>query len=193
MAGCSHDCANCAEKCSKESLLAPQNKYMFDNDPETYYHSGEAQRTDHFVGVDMGIVREVREIRIIQGRNSVDDVDYFDHCILEYSKDGETWVALTEPMEGVYEIEWCGEPFEARYVGIRKLESKKRNWLAIRSFEINPVAEADFGWDANPFTFVKVEGSIVVDIMSGCHADNGKKNKGNPVVNRYDVFFELIS
>ena len=26
MAGCSHACANCAEKCSKESLLAPQNK-----------------------------------------------------------------------------------------------------------------------------------------------------------------------
>ena len=26
MAGCSHDCANCAEKCSKESLLVPQNK-----------------------------------------------------------------------------------------------------------------------------------------------------------------------
>ncbi|MBQ1260524.1 MAG: Mrp/NBP35 family ATP-binding protein [Clostridia bacterium] len=25
MAECSHDCANCAEKCSKESLLAPQN------------------------------------------------------------------------------------------------------------------------------------------------------------------------
>ncbi|MBR5140463.1 MAG: P-loop NTPase, partial [Clostridia bacterium] len=24
--GCSHDCANCAEKCSKESLLAPQNQ-----------------------------------------------------------------------------------------------------------------------------------------------------------------------
>ena len=26
MAECSHDCANCAEKCSKESLLAPMNK-----------------------------------------------------------------------------------------------------------------------------------------------------------------------
>ena len=25
MAECNHDCANCAEKCSKESLLAPQN------------------------------------------------------------------------------------------------------------------------------------------------------------------------
>ena len=26
MAGCSHDCANCSEKCSKESLLAPKNQ-----------------------------------------------------------------------------------------------------------------------------------------------------------------------
>jgi len=26
MAGCSHDCSNCSEKCSKESLLAPANK-----------------------------------------------------------------------------------------------------------------------------------------------------------------------
>ena len=137
---------------SYNSLLAPQNKYMFDNDPETYYHSGQAQLTDHFVGADMGVVREVREIRIIQGRNSVDDVDYFDHCILEYSKDGQEWIALTEPMEGVYDIEWKGEPFEARYVGIRKLESQKRNWLAIREFAINPVTKEEYGVDGNPFT-----------------------------------------
>ena len=143
------------------SLGAPQAKYMFDNDPETYYHSGESQRTDHFVGVDMGIVREVREVRIIQGRNSVDDVDYFDHTILEYSADGETWVALTEPMECVYEIEWKGEPFMARYVGIRKLESAKRNWLAIRSFDINPVTKEEYGADSNPFTFLATEGEAV--------------------------------
>jgi hyaluronoglucosaminidase len=104
----------------------------------------------------MGVVREVREIRIIQGRNSVDDVDYFDHCILEYSKDGQEWIALTEPMEGVYDIEWKGEPFEARYVGIRKLESKKRNWLAIREFAINPVTKEEYGVDGNPFTALLV-------------------------------------
>jgi hyaluronoglucosaminidase len=143
------------------SLGAPQAKYMFDNDPETYYHSGESQRTDHFVGADMGIVREVREVRIIQGRNSVDDVDYFDHCILEYSADGETWVALTEPLEGVYEIEWRGEPFMARYVGIRKLESAKRNWLAIRSFDINPVTKEEYGADSNPFTHLATEGEAI--------------------------------
>ena len=150
---------------SYNSLAAPQAKYMFDNDPQTYYHSGQAQRTDDFLGVDMGVVRQVREIRIIQGRNSVDDVDYYDHCILEYSVDGQEWIALTEPLVGVYEIEWQGEPFEARYVGIRKLESEKRNWLAIRSFEINPVAESDFGWDANPFTSYRVEGSVVRELQ----------------------------
>ena len=143
---------------SYNSLGAPQGKYMFDNDPETYYHSGNGQRTDDFVGADMGVVREVREIRILQGRNSVDDVDYFDHTILEYSVDGNTWVALTEPLVGVYEIEWKGKPFMARYVGIRKLESKKRNWLAIRSFDINPVTKEEYGVDSNPFTFLATEG-----------------------------------
>ena len=149
------------------SLGAPQSKYMFDNDPETYYHSGESQRTDHFVGADMGIVREVREVRIIQGRNSVDDVDYFDHTIVEYSTDGETWVALTEPLQGVYEIEWKGEPFMARYIGIRKLESAKRNWLAIRSFDINPVTKAEYGVDNNPFTALVTEGKASFAVKDG--------------------------
>ena len=149
------------------SLGAPQAKYMFDNDLETYYHSGEGQRTDDFVGVDLGVVRKVREVRIIQGRNSVDDVDYFDHCVLEYSVDGKEWVAMMEPMEGVYDIEWKGEAIEARYVGIRKLESEKRNWLAIRSFEINPVAESEYGWDANPFTSVAASEAVVKALPEG--------------------------
>lgn len=142
---------------SYRSLAAPQAKYMFDNDDTTYYHSGQAQHTDDFVAADMGIVREVREVRIIQGRNSVDDVDYFDHVIVEYSADGKTWHALTEPLVGVYDIEWRGEPFMARYVGIRKLESEKRNWLAVRAFEINPVAASEYGTDGNPFTMLAVE------------------------------------
>jgi hyaluronoglucosaminidase len=140
---------------------------MFDNDLETYYHSGQAQRTDDCVVADMGIVREVREVRIIQGRNSVDDVDYFDNVIVEYSADGQEWVALTEPMEGVYDILWQGEPFMARYVGIRKLESKKRNWLAIREFAINPVEKCDYGWDANPFTAFSSTESLDIAVKEG--------------------------
>ncbi len=184
---------------SYASLQAPQAKYMFDNDPETYYHSGQAQRTDHFLGVDLGVVRPVREVRIIQGRNSVDDVDYFDHCVLEYSVDGQTWTALAEPMQGVYDIEWRGDAVEARYVGIRKLESAKRNWLAVRSFEINPVAKSEYGWDANPFTSYSYQEAIVLDVpkdksvvqmLFGKLSDKGYVilyNKRNKEVGRVEI------
>ena len=39
MSGCSHDCSNCKEKCSKESLLAPMNK---------------ASKVKHVIGVVSG-------------------------------------------------------------------------------------------------------------------------------------------
>ena len=148
------------------SLKAPQSKYMFDNDPETYYHSGEAQRTNHYVAVDMSGVAEVREVSIVQGRNSVDDVDYFDHAIVEYSVDGEEWLPLTEELTGVYEINWTGS-VEARYIRLRKLESQKRNWLAIRSFEVNPVEESEFGWDGNPFTSLQIAGGQSFELPKG--------------------------
>jgi hyaluronoglucosaminidase len=137
---------------------------MFDNDPETYYHSGNGQRTDDFVGADMGVVREVREVRVIQGRNSVDDVDYFDHAIVEYSIDGEQWKELTEPLKGVYDIVWSGEPFQARYIALRKLESEKRNWLAIRAFEVNPVTEDEYAIDDNPYTALSVKGTATFSV-----------------------------
>ena len=47
-------------------------------------------------GADLGCVRQVSEVRILQGRNSVDDVDYFDNTVLEYSVDRKEWKALTE-------------------------------------------------------------------------------------------------
>ena len=149
---------------SYKSLKAPQAKYMFDNDPTTYYHSGQGQRTDDCVAVDMGVVREVREVRIIQGRNSVDDVDYFDHAIVEYSTDGEQWTELTEPLKGVYDIVWSGETFQARYIALRKLESEKRNWLAIRAFEVNPVTKDEYAVDDNPYTALSVKGTATFSI-----------------------------
>lgn len=155
---------------SYRTLQAPQAKYMFDSDPETYFHSGQAQHTDDCVAVDMGIVREVRKLRIIQGRNSVDDVDYFDHAIVEYSTDGESWTALTEPLIGVYEIEWEGEPIEARYIALRKLESTKRNWVAVRAFEVNPVAKEEYATDENPYTALEVSDSATFTIPADKHS-----------------------
>ena len=135
-----------------KSLHTPQAKLMFDNDTATYYHSGAGQRTDHFVAIDMGFVRKVYDVHILQGRNSIDDVDYFDHAVLEYSLDAEQWVVFSDTLVGVYDIKWQGEPFEARYVRMRKLPSSKTNWLAVRSFEINPVDKSCYHIDSNPYT-----------------------------------------
>ncbi|MBQ3044077.1 MAG: beta-N-acetylglucosaminidase domain-containing protein [Alistipes sp.] len=159
------------------SIYSTQSKAMFDNEPETYYHSGVAQRTDHWVGVDMQCVRSVSAVNVIQGRNSVDDVDYFDHAILEYSLDGETWMALGEPMVGVYDVMWRGEAVDARYVRLRKLESSKTNWLAVRSFEINPVPTSEYHIDGNPFTSLPVGVGATIDVpaeATHCHLLLGK-------------------
>ena len=115
------------------------NKLMFDNDSTTFYTSGTSQNDRSWIGVDLGCIRDVTDISILQGRNSTDDVDYFDNAILEYSADGKSWIQLTDSLQKQYIINWKGEPVKAKYVRLKKLPSSKRNWAAIRSFEVNPV------------------------------------------------------
>lgn len=160
-------------------------KLMFDNDSTTYYTSGMSQNDRSWIGADLGCVRPVSEISILQGRNSVDDVDYFDNVVLEYSKDGKNWNALTDSLKKQYIINWSGEPVEARYVRIKKLPSKKTNWAAVRSFEVNPLRvenlnvriEADdlgkalYAFDKHPGTSYVNSGTLSFTLpaeASGC-------------------------
>ena len=83
---------------------------MLDNDSTTFYTSGIAQKANDWIGVDLRDVRDVTEISILQGRNSKDDVDYFDHAIVECSADGKTWKALTGELDKQYIIHWQGAP-----------------------------------------------------------------------------------
>lgn len=122
------------------------SKLMFDNDTATFYTSGISQKPGDWIGVDLRSVRDVSEISILQGRNSVDDVDYFDHAILEYSADGKTWQPLTEELEKQYVINWTGEPVKARYVRLKRLESERKNYASVRSFEINPARVENIGF-----------------------------------------------
>lgn len=115
------------------------SKLMFDNDSTSYYTSGVPQKAGDWIGVDLRCIRDVSEISILQGRNSVDDVDYFDHALLEYSEDGKVWKPLTGELEKQYVITWNGEPVRARYVRLKRLESARTNYASIRSFEVNPV------------------------------------------------------
>lgn len=122
------------------------SRLMFDNDSTTYYTSGIPQKAGDWIGVDLRCLRDVSEISILQGRNSVDDVDYFDHARLEYSEDGKVWNPLTGELEKQYVINWNGEPVRARYVRLKRLESARTNYAAIRSFEINPVRAENPGF-----------------------------------------------
>lgn len=128
------------------NLGTTQSKLMFDNDSTTFYTSGNSQKTGDWIGADLGCIRNVSEIAILQGRNSTDDVDYFDHAILEYSQNGKTWTALTDSLQKQYIINWNGEPIEARYIRLKKLESPKTSWAAVRSFDVNPVKAEKLGF-----------------------------------------------
>ena len=120
-------------------------KLMFDKDSTTYYTSAASQGNGAWTGTDLGEITPVKEIRILQGRNSVDDVDYYDHAVLEYSTEGKEWTALIDNIKEQYIIEWKGEPVYARFVRLRRLESQKTNWASVRSFDINPVTTENLG------------------------------------------------
>lgn len=185
------------------TLRTTQNKLMFDNDSTTFYHSGVSQSTGHWVGADLGETRKVSEIRILQGRNSTDDVDYYDNTILEYSTDGKTWKALSGELKKQYVINWKGEPVDARYVRIRKLASEKKSWIAVRSFEVNPTTPESLGFkveagdmegamlafDKNPCTRYTSDGRLAFGVAKGTKAytmllDISKAS--NPTFVQYD-------
>lgn len=166
---------------SFNNSFSTQTKLMFDNDSTTYYTSGVAQSKGSWIGVDLGSVIPVKEIFILQGRNSVDDVDYFDHAALQYSEDGKTWKTILDDMQKQYVIRWCGDPVQARFVRLQRLDSKKQNWASVRTFEVNPVRAEDLGFqleasdlqaavkafDKNIQSFYRCNGSLTAGIPAG--------------------------
>lgn len=122
-----------------KSLTTTQSKQMFDDNIATFYTSGEQQRNGSWLGIDLGEVIGVHTVIIRQGRNTPDDVDYFDDARLEYSLDGKEWKTLQDSLVKVYDITYESEtPVQARYVRLLRLDSKRNNWMAVRSFDVNP-------------------------------------------------------
>ena len=132
---------------SYPSVYTTQGKNMLDADTLSFYHSGIAQKTGDWIGLDLGKVMPIWEVDLKQGRNATDDVDYFDHAILEYSADGLSWHPLVADLRKQYDIRWTGQGVRGRFVRLRKLPSEKTNWLAVRSFKVNPVGVSSLGLD----------------------------------------------
>lgn len=166
---------------SFNNSFSTQTKLMFDNDSTTYYTSGTAQSKGSWIGVDLCSAVPVEEIFILQGRNSTDDVDYFDHAALQYSADGKTWHTLIDDMQEQYVIKWEGEPVQARFVRLLRLDSPKQNWASVRTFEVNPAKPGNLGFqiqaadpqaavdafDKDVQSFYRCEGTLSFGLAEG--------------------------
>ena len=178
-------------------------KLMFDDDSTTYYTSAYGQKTGDWIGVDLGIVRGLREVYILQGRDSEDDVDYFDLAALEASKDNRLWYPLIDTVDRQYVIRWEGRGIDARYVRLRKLESDKTNWCAVRTFSVNPqytetlgfnvtapdMERAVYAFDRNPRSFYPLDGVLTVEIPFSDDRVNGRvllmRPRGSLLISQY--------
>lgn len=123
---------------------------MLDNNDSTYYTSGVSQKVNSWIALDLGKPQEVHEVRLLQGRHSNGDTDYFNHATLEYSIDAKEWTPLIQDISKEYEIHWKGAPVMAQYVRLRRLASNNFRYVAVRSFEVNPNTPITTGGVALP-------------------------------------------
>ncbi len=163
---------------SYPNLSTTLGNLMLDGDTATYYTSANSQSSSDWIGVDLRRVIPVDEVLIHQGRNDVDDVDYFERVRLEYSTDGKDWKPLSDDLDSTYVISWKGEPVQARYLRLKRLDSPKTNWASVRTFEVNPPSQERYGlnvtgdgdllqllraFDGNPTSGVAISGKVEFD------------------------------
>ena len=113
---------------------------MFDGDENTYAQWNIVQQKDDYFGVDLGVVKKVTDISIIQA-NSDSHHDYFHKAVLEYSVDGKTFTQLGERYNDTYRISLDNLDIQARYVRLRLVETGTANkpdyWTHVREFTVN--------------------------------------------------------
>ena len=123
----------------KQSMDSNAEK-MFDGDLNTYAQWNVIQQLDDYFGVDLGVVKTVTDISIVQA-NSDTHHDYFHKAVLEYSVDGKNFTQLGERYNDTYRIELDGLNIQARYVRLRLAEvgtaTKPDYWTHVREFTVN--------------------------------------------------------
>ena len=113
---------------------------MFDGDLNTYTQWNVVQQQNDYFGVDLGVVKTVTDISIVQA-NSDTHHDYFHKAVLEYSEDGKTFTQLGSQYNDTYRIELDDLNIQARYIRLRLVEtgtaSKPDYWTHVREFTVN--------------------------------------------------------
>ena len=113
---------------------------LFDDDLNTSTQWNVIQQQDDYYGVDLGVVRTVTDITIVQG-NTDTDHDIFHKAVLEYSADGKTFTQLGNQYNDAYLIEVDELNIQARYIRLRLVQTgtatKPDYWTHVREFTVN--------------------------------------------------------
>lgn len=141
------------------NLQTPSRKKMFDNDSTTVYFADRVQQSGDWIGVEFGAPVELRNVRILQGRD-YRDVVVFDKAVVDYSPDGNKWLPLTDTLIWVRDIYWecpgAATPPTAKGVRLRKLDSDNQQGVGIREFSVNATG-VTAPFDRNPSTFERMD------------------------------------
>lgn len=101
--------------------------------------------------------------------------------MIETSVDGKSWTALSPELAKTYEYTWKGEPVDARYLRLRRLDSDRKSWASVRTLHINPLTPERLGmkieskdvesslkaFDDNPTTWTALDGSLDFSRLTG--------------------------
>ena len=117
---------------------------MFDGNENTYTQWDVDQKKDDYFGVDLGVVKKVTDISIVQA-NSDTHHDYFHKAVLEYSEDGKNFTQLGDLYNDTYRIQLENLDIQARYVRFRLVQTgadsgKANHWTHVREFTVNKQA-----------------------------------------------------
>lgn len=110
---------------------------MVDGDPSTLYWSNAAAKSGDSVGVDLGNVYSIKNVKLLMGSTEGSmprPDDYIHHGALEYSRDGEKWKNIMTGNDQ-REIDVNTDGIKARYIRYRVTESQT-NWVQVREFQV---------------------------------------------------------
>jgi len=144
------------------NIATPSRKKMFDNDSTTVYFADRVQQDGDFIGVEFGAPVELRDVRILQGRDWR-DVVLFDKAAVDYSADGKEWHTLLDSLTWVRDIHWTlpegATAPKAIAVRLRKYPSDNLQGVGIREFSVNATGVTK-AFDRNPSTFEPLDGEL---------------------------------
>lgn len=107
---------------------------IIDGNDSTFAWFNANVSSNGYVGVDLGDVYRLDNIRVLQGRNDTDG-DIFSSSVLEYSMDGENWTSIGNFSGRTVETNVLDQVINARYVRLRT-PSATAKWYAIREFTV---------------------------------------------------------